>query len=371
MRQYSKALFFAVLIILILAGCGQAEERTASTTTLAAPSPGLGVSIPTTTITPIRTPIPTPTDQILPTETTVSMKPAFVPVFTAADCLLEEVPETACTGVVTNDQWEEISREFDGVEMVLVPAGCFLMGSEEGFLEEQPVHEMCIDRPFWIDRTEVTVSQFVNFLNGQSEPVESYDRWLSHVGAPDFIHLQIAYDEGNWVSLEGMALRPLEHTVWIGASNYCTWRGVRLPTEAEWEYAARGPDHLMYPWGNEVIKDNLVIYQGENPDVGSKPQGASWVGALDMSGSVFEWTSSVFLPYPYDPEDGREATLEEDLVSSRVFRGSPWYHHPSQMFDHISMTARFNAPPDFANWYFGLRCARSFGCDSTDTVCFP
>ena len=364
-------LFLAVLIILILAGCGQAEERIASTTTLAATSSGLGMSIPTTSITPVRTPIPTSTVQIQPTEMTVFLKPLLEATFTEEDCLLASVPEPACTGVVANDEWQVVSREFEGVEMVLVPAGCFQMGSEEGFLEEQPVHDVCIDKPFWIDRTEVTVSQFADFLNGQPEPVGSYDRWLSHAGVPDLVHFQLAFEEGIWVPLKGMALRPLEHTIWIGASSYCTWRGVRLPTEAEWEYAARGPDHLMYPWGNEVIKDNIVIYRGENPDVGSKPQGVSWVGALDMSGSVFEWTSSIFLPYPYDPEDGREATLEEDLVSSRVFRGSPWYHHPAQLFDHISMAARFNAPPDFANWYFGFRCARSFDCDFTGSDCLP
>ncbi|HSG26592.1 MAG TPA: SUMF1/EgtB/PvdO family nonheme iron enzyme [Anaerolineales bacterium] len=371
MRQTMLVLFIVALVNLTLAGCGQGENETSILPSLAATSTRMGTSITTATSTSVRTPIPAPTVQIQPTDSPVFLKSLLEAAFTEEDCLLAGVPEPACTGVVTNDEWQVVSREFEGVEMVLVPAGCFLMGSEDGFLEEQPVHEVCIHTPFWIDRTEVTVSQFADFLNGQPEPVESYDRWLSHVGPPDLVHFQLAYEEGIWVPLGGMALRPLEHTVWIGASSYCTWRGVRLPTEAEWEYAARGPDHLMYPWGNEVVKDNIVIYRGENPDVGSKPQGASWVGALDMSGSVFEWTSSIFLPYPYDPEGGREATLEEDLVSSRVFRGSPWYHNPTQQFDHISMTARFNAPPDFANWYFGFRCARSFGCDAADSDCLP
>jgi len=375
MRQIMLVLFLVVLVTLALAGCGAEQAEKTIYATDAASSTSVWESIETatasTTRTPTRTPNATPMVQVQPTVTTVFVKPALEPGYDEKDCLLEGVPETACIGVVTNKQWQVVSREFDGVEMLLVPAGCFRMGSEDGFLEEQPVHDVCIDKPFWIDRTEVTVSQFANFLNGQPEPVESYDRWLSIVGGPGLTHYQFGREEGIWVPLSGMGERPLEHTVWIGASSYCNWRGVRLPTEAEWEYAARGPDNLMYPWGNEIIKENIVIYRGKNPAVGSKPQGASWVGALDMSGSVFEWTSSIFQPYPYDPEDGREATLEEDLVSSRVFRGSAWYHHPTQLFDHISMTARFHAPPDFANWYFGFRCARSFSCESGGGDCLP
>ena len=95
-----------------------------------------------------------------------------------AECLAVGLPEAACAGVSANDEWTPLVREFDGVEMVLVPAGCFAMGNNVGFRGEQPVHEICFEQPFWIDLTEVTVAQFARFLNGQEEPVDDYSAWL-------------------------------------------------------------------------------------------------------------------------------------------------------------------------------------------------
>jgi iron(II)-dependent oxidoreductase len=251
-----------------------------------------------------------------------------------------------------------IIQEFNGVEMVLVPPGCFLMGTEDSLAEEQPVHEICFEEPFWIDRTEVTVAQFAAFLNDQPEPVDNYDAWLHVWGINDNIHYQLTLEEQTWRPLFNLENQPLENATWIGAAEFCAWRDARLPTEAEWEYAARGPENNLYPWGNEFIPDNIVRFTGSNPDVGSKPQGASWVGALDMAGSVFEWTSSLYFPYPYDALDGREASFSADSVSHRVFRGCAWYHDYS-MNDNLTAAGRFDAPPDFANWYYGFRCART------------
>jgi len=81
------------------------------------------------------------------------------------------------------------------------------------------------------------------------------------------------------------------------------------------------------------------------------------VGALDMSSSLFEWTRSIYQPYPYDPDDGREVSLGADPGSHRVFRGSTWYH-PDGMHDNLTATARFSAPADYAAWYYGFRCVR-------------
>jgi hypothetical protein len=78
-----------------------------------------------------------------------------------------------------------------------------------------------------------------------------------------------------------------------------------------------------------------------------------------MCSSLFEWTSSLYRPYPYDATDGREVGPEEDSTSDRAYRGSPWYHAPG-MYDNVSATARFNANPHFSPWYYGIRCARSF-----------
>ncbi|MGD8813812.1 MAG: SUMF1/EgtB/PvdO family nonheme iron enzyme [Anaerolineales bacterium] len=268
------------------------------------------------------------------------------------------LPEIACTGVTANDQWEPVIRAFNGVEMVLVPAGCFRMGNNNSTPEERPVHGICFDRPFWIDRTEVTVSQFGNFLNDQPESVTNYERWVQDSLQSDDPRTQLERSGEVWESKFQQDQRPLQWVKWIGANDFCRWRGARLPTEAEWEYAARGPDNNLYPWGNELIMDNIVRYRDRNPDVGSIPQGASWVGALDMSGSVFEWTSSLYRPYPYDAFDGREVSAELDPANNRVFRGCPWYHIIWDA-DNFTSTARFDMHPDVGIWYYGVRCVRS------------
>jgi len=149
--------------------------------------------------------------------------------------------------VTANDQWTPMIEEFDGVEMALVPVGCFMMGSSQDVeSDEGPIHEQCFGEPFWIDVTEVTNAKY-----------------------------------GSEGSFSG-ADRPRESVGWLEAEAYCESRGARLPTEAEWEYAARGPDGLVYAWGNGFIGDN-VVYDGnsggQTADVGSRPDGVSWVGA--------------------------------------------------------------------------------------------
>ncbi len=282
----------------------------------------------------------------------------------SAACEAAGLPAAACDGVSTNDEWNPLVKEFGGVEMVLVPAGCFQMGNEAGIRGEQPVHEICFEQPFWIDRTEVTVAQFARFLNGQDEPVEDYTRWLKPWGLTEPPPSQFAQQDGVWAPQPGLDNRPLESTLWAGAAEYCAWRSARLPGEAEWEYAARGPDGLLYPWGDEFIADNVVRVLEEVPDVGSKPQGASWVGALDMSSSLFEWVNSIYAPYPYDAADGREVGPDADSTSQRVLRGGSWYH-PDGMHDDVTATARFRVQPHATAWPFGLRCARSLDPDQT------
>ncbi|MCZ7541887.1 MAG: formylglycine-generating enzyme family protein [Anaerolineae bacterium] len=210
-------------------------------------------------------------------------------------------------------------QEFGGVEMVKVPPGCFLMGNRHGRRDEQPVHESCFDQPFWIDRYEVTNAQY------------------GSQGA-------FAGDD-----------RPRENLTWFEARDYCAQRGARLPTEAEWEYAARGPDSLYYPWGDRFIEDNLVYdgnFNNETAPVGSRPGGVSWVGAYDLSGNVWEWVSSLYAPYPYNAQDGREDP--NDPTRLRVYRGGL-----GSYIDYgTSAAARFRAGPDTRSWFIGFRCAR-------------
>jgi formylglycine-generating enzyme len=224
------------------------------------------------------------------------------------------------TPVTSNSDWIPVSQELDGMEMVQVPAGCFTMGNEKGRRNERPEHQICFDAPYWIDRYEVTNAQYG--------------------------------DTGNFPGEQ----RPRENLLWTEARDFCVKRGARLPTEAEWEYAARGPDSLLYPWGNELVGDYLVFDQNNNnetADVGSKPDGVSWVGAYDMSGNVFEWVSSIYKPYPYVATDGREDM--NDTTSQRVFR--------SGIHNYVDYgaggAARFWAAPDSRDWFVGFRCAKS------------
>ncbi|MBZ0282730.1 MAG: SUMF1/EgtB/PvdO family nonheme iron enzyme [Anaerolineae bacterium] len=229
--------------------------------------------------------------------------------------------ELAQYGVVTNTDWQPYIQTFDDIEMVLVPAGCFDMGNNNGENDEKPVVEQCFDKPFWLDRTEVTNKQY-----------------------------------GSEGSFSGDN-HPRERVTWNEARAFCEAREARLPTEAEWEYAARGPDGWLYPWGN-AFQPNNVVYagnsNGQTSEVGSRLTGASWVGALDMSGNVWEWVNTFYEPYPYTSDDGREVLNVANNL--RVVRGGSW-----QVTDSLlRSTYRNNAISSSSYNVLGFRCARDY-----------
>jgi formylglycine-generating enzyme required for sulfatase activity len=228
--------------------------------------------------------------------------------------------------VRANNEWTPTPKTFDGIDMVLVPAGCFIMGSDTGDADEQNGDLQCFEQPFWIGLTEVT--------NAEYDPEGS-------LADPDL---------------------PRVTVLWRQAVAFCDRLGGRLPTEAEWEYAARGPDNLLFPWGNTIQTDARAVYlTAEDPKrapspVGSKPRGASWVGALDMSGNVWEWTSSRYRLYPYDKADGREIpTSSENLVirggSFEGYRITASERFERQEGEYISV---------------GFRCARDWSPSDLD-----
>ena len=239
-------------------------------------------------------------------------------IFTLSGCASLGFEEPKPTAVPGNTAWIPVIETFNNSEMVQVPIGCFMMGNENGRRDEQPVHKICFDKPFWIDRYEVTNLQF-----------------------------------GSQGAFAGDNL-PRENIPWSEALYFCAQRGARLPTEAEWEYAARGPDSWLYPWGNKFNEADLIYdanFEQHTWDVGSHPDGMSWVGAEDMSGNVWEWVSSLYKPYPYRADDGRE-----DLSASgyRVYRGGL-----GSYIDYgTSAAARFRADPSERNWFIGFRCAK-------------
>lgn len=245
--------------------------------------------------------------------------------------------------VGANKDWRPQVKTFDGVEMVLVPPGCFMMGTsdaeiakQQGNPDEAPQTKVCFDAPFWLDKNDVTNGQFKQF-NGK------------------------AANPGQWTGDN----RPREHITWFEARDYCALRGGRLPTEAEWEYAARGPDGLVYPWGNSFDASNVVYSANsddQTADVGSKPGGASWVGALDMAGNVWQWTNSRDKPYPYDEKDGRESNNDTDnrQFAPRILRGGSYNNTEYE----LRSAGRVNGAPDYY-YVIGFRCARAFEATST------
>ncbi|MCL4251103.1 MAG: SUMF1/EgtB/PvdO family nonheme iron enzyme [Anaerolineae bacterium] len=283
--------------------------RTATNTSTSTPS-----RTPTATRTPTYTPTPTITPTYTPSATLSPIQAAYVQ---AAEYDFED----------GNDAWTPIEYEFDGVTMVLVPAGCFQMGSDNAELNEQPVHEQCFDEPFWIDKYEVTNAQFARFDG--------------HIGR-----------QRSWTGDE----RPVDSITWYEARDFCKLRDARLPTEREWEYAARGPDNLYYPWGNTWNPDNATWRGNSNAqtaNVGSHPGGTSWVGALDMSGNVWDWVSTTLLPYPYTPDSEIEF---EDEPFLRGVRGASW---SDDNVYFLRAVARGRFQPDDAAPFIGFRCARS------------
>lgn len=194
----------------------------------------------------------------------------------------------------------------DPVPMVAVPGGDFLMGSDdpEADTDERPAAIIRVDA-FWIDRVEVSSARY---------------RACVEAGA-------CSLPAGPAVDDATKAEHPATIVSWAEAASYCQWVGKRLPTEAEWEKAARGVDARLYPWGSRFESDraNAGYSAGTTAvgSIGSKTRGASPYGALDMAGNVWEWTSSLYKPYPYDPADGRE---DPAARGARVNRGGSWYY---------------------------------------------
>jgi formylglycine-generating enzyme required for sulfatase activity len=300
----------------------------------------------TQTTTPTRTPSPNITASIdaFRTQRAASMTAQYAINLTATATRWTATPTPTNTPSVTptltddqraripvtlNADWKPVIRDFDGVKMALVPVGCFTIGSAGSiYPDERPISKICFDAPFWIDQTEVTNAQFVGF-NGQA-------------GRPS------AWTDAN---------RPRERITWFEAHDFCAKRKARLPTEPEWEYVARGPDNLEYPWGNTFVADNVVYYENSNAqsaDVGSKPRGVSWVGALDMGGNVWEWVSTIYKPYPYNPHDGRESS--SDIASARGLRGGSW----SDVDIIVRSAYRLKLIPSLQYNNYGFRCARDF-----------
>lgn len=244
-----------------------------------------------------------------------------------------------------------------GVSMRLVPAGSFTMGSNDGENDEKPVHEVYVDA-FYMDKYEVTNVLYKACVNAGVcvPPQETSSRTRSSY------YENSQYDD-----------YPVINVDWAQANAYCEeWRGAQLPTEAEWEKAARGTDGRLYPWGNEfqcrngnyddeIQVDSYVVPGGPNCDgyvdtapVGSYPDGKSPYGIFDLGGNVWEWVSSVYESYPYNANDGRE---DSSSSGNRAVRGGSFYY----LSGYVRASSRSWDYPGYWLNYLGFRCSRPAG----------
>jgi formylglycine-generating enzyme required for sulfatase activity/tRNA A-37 threonylcarbamoyl transferase component Bud32 len=250
------------------------------------------------------------------------------------------------------------TRRQDGMVMLYVPAGEFLMGSAnsdgDAWEDEKPQHTVYLDS-FWIDKTEVTNAQYRECVLVGACTAPSNSGSYSH----DSYYGNSAYD--NY---------PVIYVNWNQAKAYCTWAGARLPTEAEWEKAARGTDGRTYPWGDTFDGSKLNFCDqncafdwkdtnandgyADTAPIGSYPAGASPYGALDLAGNVWEWVNDWYDAGYY----GRSPAvnpLGPASGSSRVLRGGSW----SSIGRVVRAAKRFGGDPSGSFNFVGFRCARS------------
>ena len=252
-----------------------------------------------------------------------------------------------------------------GISQVYVPAGCFMMGSSDeqiaaaqklnppGWakataLYEQPQHEVCLTKGYWIDQYEVTNAAFDAFVKDGGYTNEAYWStggavWLKQ---QDVDKLPVACEGDDKVD------NPRVCVTWYEAQAYAAWRGGSLPTEAQWEFAARGTESHIYPWGDEwdAAKANVLDSEGLTA-AGSYPDGVSWVGAYDMAGNAMEWVQD-WLSSTYYAKSPKDDPTGQETGTRKVEKGGWW---GSNAYVARSAYRHFEDPPTYQDHHIGFR----------------
>ena len=322
----------AILFLLILGGFGlNYIIKNLPVATATAPTANDTPTFELTTSTSVSfTSTPQPTETLIPTP--VSFTPTSQPT---------NMPPA---DPVVGSTW---TQTIDGMILLYVPAGEFLMGSTDADTsassDEKPQHTVTLDA-YWIDQTEVTNAQYAKCVadNGACKKPTNKSSYTpsSHYGNSEFDNYPV-------VSVD-----------WNMANAYCSWAERELPTEAQWEKAARGIDGNIYPWGNESPNSNLLNYNqnvGDVTEVGKYPNGKSVYGAYDMAGNVWEWVSDWYRDTYYQSSP-LSNPLGPYTGQYRVHRGGSW----NDIEDLVTRSASRNwYTPGFTLNIIGFRCARS------------
>ncbi len=308
---------FLLILVLALAGCTPSQAQLAATAQVAIQE----------------TQTARPTNTVIP--------PTIAP---------SETPTIAPTATPSFDIGSSKVREIDSMTMLYVPAGEFTMGYAKGLEGEWPAHKVTLDA-FWIDKTEVTAQQY-----------------SLCVGAGKCKKPQTLQPFGD---------SPVVDVEWKDANTYCSYVGARLPTEAEWEKAARGTDERIYPWGNNFDKAKLTEFEWDNkmPSIGAHLAAASPYGVLDMSGSAFEWVADWYSSTYYS-ESPSSNPKGPQAGKQHVIRGGWWEwckdtcptNDKMQLTQNYLITTRngtgfFGRGAPFTTWNYypgaGFRCAEA------------
>lgn len=255
-----------------------------------------------------------------------------------------------------------------GIAQVYVPAGCFMMGSSDEEIEaalkldvpgwakatviyEQPQHEVCLTKGYWIDQSEVTNADFEVFVKDSGYRTAAYwsEKGVAWLKRQDVSKLPVACEDVE-------ADHPRVCVTWYEAEAYAAWRGGQLPTEAQWEFAARGSESRVYPWGDEwdASKANVVDSSGLSA-VGTYPEGVSWVGAYDMAGNAMEWVQD-WLSSAYYANSPKDDPTGAASGSKKVEKGGWWGSNP-----YVARSAykHFEDPPTYQDHHIGFRVVSS------------
>ena len=225
----------------------------------------------------------------------------------------------------------------DGAPMVLVPAGEFTMGSEQGDDDEQPIHRVYLDS-FYLDTFEVTNGRFAKFVAAiQSEPPWGFADEETPVAQAD---------------------RPVRWVTWLEATGYCLWAGKRLPTEAEWEKAARGTDGRTYPWGNDPPTAAHAVFgltEGAETvsPIGNRHPGSSLYGVHDLAGNLYEWVTDWYDEAFYTRQPARNPRGPVE-GTTKVQRGGSYINGPYR----LRSAFRTKGDPTEHDPHVGFRCAQ-------------
>jgi serine/threonine-protein kinase len=275
--------------------------------------------------------LPPATDTPVPTQT-------HTPTLTKTSTPLPTKTSTpTITPTPTPGVGSTLIRESDDMTMVYVPAGKFEMGSEDGYSNEKPVHTVELSA-YWIDKYEISNAQYARCVAAGSctAPRSSKSRQRkSYYGNPEYDNYPVIFVD------------------WDQASTYCQWAGGRLPTEAEWEKAARGTDGRTWPWGNGNPNCDLANYSGCVEDtslVDAHQDGASPYGALNMAGNVWEWVRDLYSnSYPSGQVKDPTGPTDGD---PHVLRGGSWFN----LNRYIRAASRYDNVPTNTSYAIGFRC---------------